>query len=205
MSILGLINISKLEKEEQAKATYLELMSRSVHKLDHFIGDIINLSRNARLEVQSMEIDFEQLIDQVLEGLQYMPGSEAIEKRISLQLQAPFYSDEKRLQVIFTNILSNAIRYMNERQDKPWVAINIEVSKELAIIEVADNGIGIAAEHLQKVFHIFYRASEQKAGSGLGLYIVKETVDKLQGKVAISSQVNMGTQLTIQLPNMGKK
>ena len=67
---------------------------------------------------------------------------------------------------------------------------------------VKDNGQGIAEKHLDKIFNMFYRASEGGGGSGLGLYIVKETVDKLNGKIQVLSELGKGTSFSIVLPTV---
>lgn len=69
------------------------------------------------------------------------------------------------------------------------------------VITVADNGLGIEKKHQEKVFGMFYRANEQVSGSGLGLYIVKETLDKLQGHIAMESSPGIGTTFTVYVPN----
>jgi signal transduction histidine kinase len=68
---------------------------------------------------------------------------------------------------------------------------------------VSDNGRGIHPEHIDNVFEMFYRATEDSQGSGLGLYIVKETVEKLQGTIYVRSTAREGTTFTLEIPNLG--
>jgi signal transduction histidine kinase len=202
LSTLGLINISRQEKNEQEKARYLELMHKSIRKLDNFIIDIINLSKNARLELQSEAVDFEKLISSVLEEHSFAESSLKISFIVQVNQKNCFYTDVKRLTIVLNNLISNAVRYSNPYQDQCYVKIVVSTDKECARIEVADNGIGIAQEHIAKVFNMFYRASEHKSGSGLGLYIVKETLHKLKGTVHIDSTLEMGTTFIITIPSM---
>ena len=67
-------------------------------------------------------------------------------------------------------------------------------------MQVCDNGLGIAKEHVDKIFDMFYRASEQQSGSGLGLYIVKETIEKMNGTITVSSKLGEGSCFTVNLP-----
>ena len=101
---------------------------------------------------------------------------------------------------IMNNLISNSIRYRNGKD--PVVGIDISVSGRLAKISVEDNGRGIERKHLPKVWGMFYRATDDNAGSGLGLYIVKETVNKLSGKVDINSKVGKGTKVSFQIPQL---
>ena len=76
------------------------------------------------------------------------------------------------------------------------------ISGSSADIRISDNGIGIARENHEKIFNMFYRVSTQSVGSGLGLYIVKETVEKLQGVINLESEPGKGTVFSIRLPNL---
>ena len=111
-----------------------------------------------------------------------------------------FHSDPDRLNLIINNLLSNSIRYRSKSRS---LAISIEVIKEKnkVTIKVIDNGIGIEKKYQSKIFNMFYRANDQNTGSGLGLFIVQETVDKLKGKIHLTSEVNKGTAFKITLPN----
>ena len=113
-----------------------------------------------------------------------------------------FQSDYKRLEVVLNNVVSNAIRYANMYHTDPYVKIVVEVKNDQALIEISDNGQGIAREHISKVFDMFYRATANKAGSGLGLYIVKETVQKLNGSVDLISEPGIATSFYIQVPSV---
>ncbi len=112
----------------------------------------------------------------------------------------PFYCDQWRLKVILNNIISNSIRYRNGKD--PVIKINVDVSDRVAKLEIRDNGKGIAKEHLDKVCKMFYRATDDGAGSGLGLYIVKEAIDKLHGFICIDSEVGKGTTVTLEIPEV---
>jgi signal transduction histidine kinase len=102
---------------------------------------------------------------------------------------------------VFNNLISNAIRYSDPYKKQSFVRIGITTTVDQAHITVEDNGIGIEQEHIEKVFNMFYRATESKSGSGLGLYIVKETLDMLGGKIQVSSTMGKGTTFTLTIPN----
>jgi signal transduction histidine kinase len=86
------------------------------------------------------------------------------------------------------------------------VEINVRQGKDRSVeISIRDNGPGIAQEHLEDIFKMFFRATDRTSGSGLGLYIVKETVQRLKGNVTVSSGVNEGTVFIIRLPVLTKE
>lgn len=200
-SISGLINIAREEKEPKLQAYYFDLMIKSLNKLDTFIRSIINYSRNARLEVKPQLIDFQQLIDDAFNDLQYMEGINQIEKRLELNLTHAFYSDIFRLQIIFNNFISNAVKYRNLYTDS-YIIIRVSTSEQKAHIEFEDNGIGIGRDKIERIFEMFYRATEKNAGSGLGLYIVHEAIGVMDGSIKVESQLGKGTTFSIDLPNI---
>jgi PAS domain S-box-containing protein len=205
MSVLGLINIAQMDPTPSKKDEYMELMRRSINKLDNFIKDIINFSRNSRTEIINERINFNTQIQEILDSLSNFKGIEAFETNVTVDENAPFYTDAKRLSIILNNLISNAIRYSDPYKKQSYVHIAVTTTLTEAHISVEDNGIGIEEEHLEKIFNMFYRATESMSGSGLGLYIVKETIDMLGGKVQVASIVGKGTTFTLTLPNKQPK
>lgn len=199
-SVLGLINVAKLEKDSKTINGYLDMINASALQQDNFIRDILNQSRNSRLELQREEINFDNLVEEVFEQLLSGNKYGKVEKNIQISQEESFFSDKWRLKVIMNNLISNSIRYRNGKD--PVVGIDISVSKQLAKVTIEDNGRGIEKKHLPKVWSMFYRATDDNAGSGLGLYIVKETVSKLSGNVDINSKVGKGTKVTFQIPQL---
>lgn len=200
MSVKGLINMIKIDGNENNISQYLGLIESSINKLDNFITDIIHYSRNSRMDVIPSKIDFHSLVQESIESLKYMPEAEKVKSIISISEGTPFYSDHSRLLIIFNNIISNAVRYHDRWKDS-FLRIEVQVSEEKAHIQFIDNGIGIAEEFIDKIFKMFFRASYDSKGSGLGLYIVKSTVEKLHGKISVKSKLGEGTQFDIEIPN----
>ena len=122
---------------------------------------------------------------------------------MDIRQDSDFYSDEGRIRVIVNNLVSNAIRYHNPDAEQPFVNITAHLNGQAKIV-IEDNGIGIPEQYHQKIFDMFYRVSEKSRGSGLGLYIVKETIDRLSGNIEIESKPGLGTKFTIHLPNMNQ-
>ena len=198
-SVLGLLNLAKDEKDRSVLQNYLDMIHKSVSQQDLFIKDILNLSRNSRLKLTPAEINFQVIVEEIFEQLKYINHMK-VSKSIEVEQQKPFFSDESRLKVVLNNLISNAIRHHNGKQ--PKVDISIQVKPKYAHIAIKDNGIGIPKEHLNSVFKMFYRATDTNHGSGLGLYIVKETINKLQGNIKLKSEVNKGTEVLLQIPSL---
>lgn len=201
MSIKGLINLIRLESQSEPILNYLNLVDRSIHKLDNFITDIIHYSRNSRMELLPVLIDFESLLEESLSSLRYMEEANKVRPIKEFTLNAPFYSDKSRLLIVLNNMLSNAVRYRDPWKTDSFVQIKVEVNEAEARLEFSDNGIGIADHYLDKIFNMFFRASADSKGSGLGLYIVKSAVEKLDGTIDVESELGVGTTFRITIPN----
>lgn len=200
-SMIGLIDLSYLEEVSPTVGEYLGMMKKSADKLDSFIQDLTNFSRNARTKVKQEPVDFREMVDTIFEQHQFMDGSKEANMQAEIEQEAVFYSDNNRLQVVFSNIISNAVKYNNRQAAKALVNIRIEATAQAASVRIADNGMGIAAEHLGRIFEMFFRATDERQGSGLGLYIVKETIEKLRGTVQVTSELGQGTAFTFEIPN----
>src|SRR5258706_8923810 len=165
---------------------YLELMKRSVLKLDSFIRDIISYSRNARLPLNKQPVSFDALIESIWADHQYSPNVDKFKFLLVNTMHSEFRSDETRLKIIFNNLISNAIKF-HRLEPPPFIKISATESPEYFEFRVEDNGIGISPSLKDKIFDMFFRATETVQGSGLGLYILKETLSRLEGTVKVES------------------
>jgi signal transduction histidine kinase len=177
------------------------MMQSSIIKLDNFIEDILDYSRNARKEVKKKAIDFEQTIDEIRNNLAHMDGANTIELKLEINQKMEFISDRARVNMIFSNLISNAIKYKDNSKESPFIAINVDCNYDFATISIEDNGIGIDEKNLDRIFDMFYRATKASTGSGLGLYIAKEAIEKVNGSIKIKSKLTHGTQVSIRIPN----
>lgn len=202
MSVLGLINISKIETDESRKQEYLSLQEKSIRKLDKYIQDIIDYSRNARQDIHAELVNLEEILETVLDQNKYILEEGRLQLKKNIDLQEPLISDRRRLEVVLNNLVSNAIRYHDPSKPSLILRITLVKTAKGHQLRVEDNGIGIAQEHQNKVFEMFYRATSSRAGSGLGLYIVKESVSKLGGNITLNSTPGVGTSFCIELPEL---
>lgn len=205
MSILGVVNVAELEPLTASQKKYAEMIKSSVTRLDVFIRDILDYSRNARGELRIDRIDFRELLKTVFDNLKFMSDVDRINLNTIIDDDIPFYSDELRITIILNNLLSNAIMYQDLKKEKSFVSITISIESNKAIIKITDNGIGIDPKALDKIFDMFYRASTLSRGSGLGLYIVKEALNKLQGSIIVESKIKEYTSFEIVVPNLQGK
>lgn len=201
-SISGLINIYKQEENSELREKYVELMEKSVNKLGGFIKEIVEYSRNERTELNIEDFNFEEFTNEISSNLSFLNFSRPIEKRVKILGENKLIiSDRSRLEAIVKNLISNAINYSDVRKENSFVEISAKISATEAVITISDNGIGISEENLPKIFDMFFRESASGDGSGLGLFIVAEAVEKIGGKISVQSKYGEGTSFEIKIPN----
>lgn len=200
-SLMGLINITQESNDKTEVSRYLHMMKDRVHSLDKFIKDITDYSRNNRLEITHEKVKLIDLAQEVWESLKFTPEAQPISFEVNIDEAVVVDSDKNRLKVIMSNLISNAIRYHDDRKPDQFIRLEVEVRDRNFYLKVEDNGQGIASEYQNRVFDMFYRANEKSKGSGLGLYIVKEALAKLSGTIHLESAPGIGTTFTVKLPN----
>ena len=201
-SVLGLISLSRMEDNPATQQEYYAMMEKSVTRLDQFIADIIDYSRNSRVQVKPGHIKLKKMIFDVFDDLKYIDGADELVKEIAVGSDFDFMTDPIRLRVILRNILSNAIRYGCLGNAVKKIEINAKVQDNRLKLSIKDHGPGIPENQQDKIFDMFYRAHEGLAGTGLGLYIVKETVEKLEGTIEVKSKPKQGAEFLIEIPGL---
>ena len=201
-SILGLISLTELEEEPipPVIVKYLQMMKDRVNSLDDFIHDIIDYSRNSRVDLILTTVDFAKLIDNVIEHNRYIENTQKVKITANVNINKRLELDKNRISRVLNNLVSNAIKYNDFSKEKPTVKINARLDNKMLIITVTDSGKGIRDEIKDKVFNMFYRGTDRSEGSGLGLYIAREMVQKMKGTITFSSQAGEGTTFTVSIP-----
>lgn len=143
------------------------------------------------------------MVQEVINDLKFAYGMEQIYVRLDVASDYTILTDKSRLNVVLHNLIGNALKYQDPQKENQEVTVKVTNDSDQTKIEISDNGIGIAPEHQEKIFDMFYRASEQSNGSGLGLYIVRETITKLKGNIQVSSTPGLGSVFAITLPTGG--
>jgi PAS domain S-box-containing protein len=199
-SVLGLVNLSRLQGNTDSPLEYIGIIGEKIQALDNFIGDVLSHSKNLKMHVAIAKVDLQKIIEQTFTGLSYLEGASEIKHSVVIE-GIEFFSDHWRVSEIFRNLISNAIKYRRPDSGDSEVAIKIHVDNLRADVNFADNGIGIKESSLKRIFEMFFRATEQSEGSGIGLYIVKNAVEKLGGQITVASTPGAGTHFHIVLPN----
>lgn len=200
LSLKGIIElINESEGLTEEVIDYLKMADTSVSRLDNNIQEILEYSRNARLSVKSEWFNLKRMVQEIFEDLQFASGH-PIELILDFPVTEQIYSDPSRIKVLMNNLISNSVKYRKRNIPDAFVKISFLSSPGTYQITLEDNGEGIPNESKPKVFDMFYRASTATAGTGLGLYICKEIINKLNGMIHLESEYGSGTIITIAIP-----
>jgi PAS domain S-box-containing protein len=179
---------------------YLGHIRRAGDHMNRLIDDLLNYAKVGRRDITPRRVDLAALLDEVSADLAARAALAGA--TIDLPEQAPaIASDPTLLRQVLTNLIENAIAY-HRPGVPPLVRVTCEREDERLLIRVADNGIGIDAEHHQAIFNIFQRlhAQEDVPGTGIGLAVVKKCVAVLGGQVEVESEPGRGSVFTVCLP-----
>ncbi|MEJ5995472.1 hybrid sensor histidine kinase/response regulator [Pedobacter sp. Du54] len=198
VSVIGIVNLVKMENLYHSSGEYWSLVESCSNKLDYYIQKTLQYYKNNKTQAEESLIEFEPLVAELIEL--YAFTNKDTQFTLNVNQPVPFKGDLFRIEVIMGNLISNAIKYQKVNEPNKKVNIDIEVTSEFVDVTIIDNGVGILNEHLEKIFTQFFK-SKNHHGSGLGLFIVKEALNKLNGRIAVSSSLEHGTTFKINIPN----
>jgi PAS domain S-box-containing protein len=201
-SIMGLVEILKNERNPAEIRKIVEMISGSVNRLDKFVVDLLAMSRNNRVEEEAVPVNYMVEINNSVTNFHHVYNTQGLEIRTKIIQVKPFYSDLTKVRIILNNLISNSIKYrrMEESVDS-FINIYVDVTEKESVVKIEDNGEGISEDKLDKIFDMFYRASENSEGSGLGMYIVKNVIKKLDATIDVKSEEKKGTTFIVKIPN----
>lgn len=199
-SILGLTNLAKYASTKEELIEYMGMIQERIKIQDSFIKDIIEYSRNTRTELVKDSVDLFKLTHEIIDSLKFNDGTTKMRYEVAIEEGLTISSDKNRWKTILSNLIGNALKYYDITKKNPFIKIVATKTENEVIYSVTDNGVGIAEKHLERIFDMFYRASESSSGSGLGLFIAREAVQKLEGNIFVNSIVGEGSTFKIIIP-----
>ncbi len=198
-SLLGLHNLITLEIEDGKSMHYFHMYHSQVQRINNIIIGLINLTRLNHLETNYQVINFENLIEECFQSYSYFPHFREITFIKEIDSEIIFKSEWAIVNTVLQNLIENAIKYSRNGIDS-FVKVSIAKENELLLMTVEDNGQGIDQDHQEKIFDMFYRANNVAQGSGLGLYILKRAVERLNGTIDVESELNTFSKFIVRIP-----
>ncbi|MEO6597004.1 MAG: HAMP domain-containing sensor histidine kinase, partial [Planctomycetota bacterium] len=188
-------SIQRITTEEMPEA--LHYIDLAVQRQARIIESLLSLSRAGRVEYRRTRVDLDECVRALVSQIQHRDGMSHVE--ILVGKLPPVHGDRDALERLFDNLLVNAINYLSkERPGKVEIGCT-EATASSVVVFVRDNGVGIAKEHIERVFMPFSRFAGGQ-GEGIGLSLVRRVVDRHHGSVWIESEPSLGTTVFVSLP-----
>jgi PAS domain S-box-containing protein len=178
----------------------LDYILASSAKMDALLSGLLDISRLDAIAINLKHIDVNEMMANVIENIKYQITKAGA--KLDIKSLPACLGDISQINRVFTNLLTNALKFLDE--SRPGIIrIYGKSLKDNNIYCVEDNGIGIASEHREKIFEIFYQLEpDKRKGDGLGLTIARRIIDRHDGKIWVESEVGKGTKFFVALPNV---
>lgn len=178
----------------------IEMIENRVRKLDQVITDISDMTVKTSGEIRYQVIRFDSLMNDLIEQAKHMQGGAEINFECTTDAINTFMSDQQYIRTILTALIENSIKYRDVNKEPCRIIITLHRKSNRIILDVWDNGKGIREEILPHVFNMFYRGNTDIEGTGLGLYLARSLVKKLEGKIEATSVYGRYSKFTVVLP-----
>lgn len=202
-SIIGLGKLAKKEQDIKLMAQCLDKIEISAIRLNEILLDFIKVMHIKERVTEVTPINFYKMTDNIIQAIKYSTGRDIVNFKVWIEPGTLFHSDESLLDSIIYNLVANAVNYRKLHSDEDsFVHIQVRRFGNGVMMKVCDNGIGIRKDIQSKIFNLFFRGNEDSKGTGLGLYILKNALAKLNGRIELESEINQGTTFIVYLPDL---
>jgi PAS domain S-box-containing protein len=201
-SILGLSQLAADNVKDPEASSYINYIRESTLRLDMILNDLLRISTVTHVTPSYQRIDLNKIVNNIASIVGGNHKKEGVDIKTNINVTNDLFTDETLLTSALQNLLDNAVKYKNTRAIQPYAMIEAHNFKEGVAISISDNGCGTPKEMQDKIFDMFFRGNEKSTGSGLGLYMVKKAVEKLNGDINFTSEVGVGSVFTLYLPSL---
>ncbi len=198
-SLSGLIDLIDDETDQKQIKAYTLMMKDSLEKQDRFIKEMLTFIKSKHTGVSKEECSLTTIVDDIIAQNSYYNGGKEVKFYKELEL-TQVQGDALKLQVILNNLVSNSVKYCDTNKPERWVKVRTYRSDTQVIIEVEDNGLGIRPKDQERIFDKFYMSGDNKKSSGIGLYLVKDAVTQLNGKIEVRSEPGVSSKFKVSIP-----
>lgn len=203
-SMQGLLMLAQGDVRDGLALHYLGMLRKTADKLDKILLGLIEVINATQGETRTEEIDLGELVENIVEGFSHLPERSGITIRREIGIAEKLMFDKSLLRSVLQNLIHNAIIYRKKDRPDSFIAIRAAAENGKIRISVQDNGVGIPKNVQERVFDVFFRANEDSPGSGLGLYIARNALEKLSGTISLESEQGKGSTFIVVIPGTGK-
>jgi signal transduction histidine kinase len=197
-TFLGLAEVAKITVKDHNALELFQKVKETANNLDKMLIKLQSISDVGSQQLIYKEVMVKEIFNAVCDTFRDEISRKGIRTSCEVQMQHAFISYPAMIKIIIENLVENGIHFSGV--DKPFIKLTVSQTGDYVTMDFQDNGQGIPREYQQQVFDMYFRANERSKGNGLGLYIVKKAVEKLDGSITLSSIPLMGSTFTIMLP-----
>jgi two-component system sensor histidine kinase/response regulator len=202
LSVLSLVEIAQyMDDVPEGVKEILQMVGLAMVQLDNYVENTHDYHQLKNDTTNITDISFQSVADEFTQAYSAEQERKSVDFACKVDQQETFKSNKTLLNVIVNNLLSNAFKYQRKNITDNFVGLDIHVANDTATIVVKDNGIGIKSEYIKNIFEPLYRATSVEYGSGLGLYNLKDALQKLGGDIYVDSKEDVGSMFKIVIPN----
>ncbi|UII20629.1 ATP-binding protein [Fulvivirga ligni] len=199
--ISGLTSLAKLEVADSNSKNYIDLIDFTANNMKSTLTKLTQVHDLMSTELNIEEVDFASLISSIRTSIKYLEKDAGVIKyKFDFDKDLTIKTDSYRLSIIIANLIENAIIYRRSSQDEHSIDIRAYKEAESLKIMVSDSGIGLKEDQFDKIFDMFVKVNDNNNGSGLGLYLTKLALNRLNGSISVQSKINTFTTFTVTLP-----
>jgi signal transduction histidine kinase len=197
-TFLGLAEVAKITVKDQNALELFSKVKETASNLDKMLVKLQSISDVGAQQLVYKEVFVKEIVDDVCDGFSDELKQKNIKVSCTVDLKDSFYSYPAMFKTIIENLLENAIYFSGF--DQPAIKVSAFQNEDHVNLAVEDNGQGIDPQYQDRIFDMYFRGSERSKGNGLGLYIVKKAVEKLNGKITVTSVYGKGSVFLISFP-----
>lgn len=189
-------------EDQDKRERHIRRIKDSVKHLNDLLEDFLSLGKleEGKMHTKTEYFDVKEYVEEIVEEMKPL-AKDGQQMHVTYSGVASFVTDKKLLKNLLTNLLSNAFKFSDENRS---VELDTKHVGDKLILSVTDHGIGISDEDKEHIFSSFFRGKNaiNIQGTGLGLHIVKRYVELINGEIQLQSELNKGTKVTIELPDL---
>lgn len=199
--LLGVCHVALLDVKDDTALNYFNMLYLTARHLNDIFDRLKTVSDINSMPVKHEPVYFEDILERVKSNLRNLEGFSEVAISLSMKGPEPVYSDTFLMETVFHNMIENAVRFQKKTApDEKYILIDVNRHNGTVHISFKDNGVGIKPDDVEHMFKMFSRAALEHQTVGLGLYIVKQCVSKLNGTINLVQSSQAQTEFEITLP-----
>jgi signal transduction histidine kinase len=200
-TLMGLVQAAALDTQDPQILFYFQKVEYTAYKLSRMLSKLLMVNAISHKAMELSEVSLKSVLSEALQELPPTLASEQFEIQEHFSENLHFFSDAYFLRIIFYNLIENTVVFRNPHAPKSTLHIRAAPEGQyLQLVFEQEGGMPVEAVVRTRLFEMFFRGSEKSQGNGLGLYIVKKSVERLSGDIQVETVSQGGLRFLIQLP-----